>query len=153
MMFVLPERLRYVQQLLKDKKGWMLTLPERPRPEVWNRLKRARSVAEVRKIADELHKGNRTISAAQWKPFHFRARDLLRAKRLHNYPKSNRPRSDDKRIHFFAKVLAGLMQGIAPATAAKRLSNLALPDSHEIARDFQRSCEELFKDVQKGEGK
>ncbi|MCI0722935.1 MAG: hypothetical protein L0338_28805 [Acidobacteria bacterium] len=150
---VLPEKLRYARQLLKDAKSWILTPPEPPRPEVWSRLKKARSVAEVRKIADELHRVNRTISAAQWKPLHLHARDFLRAKRLHSYPKSDRPRSDDKRIHFFAKILAGLMQGIAPATAIKRLSNLALPDSHDITREFEKSWNILFEDIRKGEKK
>ena len=53
---------------------------------------------------------------------------LYRATRLWNYPKDKgRPTSDNKRIEFFAKALAGLMLGISPATATKRLSHWKLP--------------------------
>ena len=53
--------------------------------------------------------------------------EILRAKRLWNYPRTNRPGSGDKRIQFFAKALAGLTLGIAPATATKRLSGWRWP--------------------------
>ena len=48
------------------------------------------------------------------------AEDILKAKRLWNYPKANRPRSDDKRIEFFAKSFGALTLGKAPATATAR---------------------------------
>ncbi len=149
---VLPEKLEHARQLLRGKKGWILMPPEPPRPEIWERLKRARSVAEVRQTARDLHERNRMISAPQWEAFHSHAEDLLRAKKLHNYPKSNRPHSDDKRIHFFAKVLAGLMQGIAPATATKRLARLPLPNSHDIRRDLENYAESFWEAHRKEKG-
>src|SRR5205807_6869132 len=48
------------------------------------------------------------------------AREIQRAKRLWNYPRTDRPRSDDKRIEFFAKSFAALTLGKAPATATAR---------------------------------
>ena len=54
--------------------------------------------------------------------------ELYRAKCLWTYPQAtDRAKSDDKRIEFFAKALAGLMLGISPATAMKRLSRWRLP--------------------------
>jgi len=38
-------------------------------------------------------------------------------------PEAKRPRSDNKGIESFSKVLADVMSGIAPITAAKRLSH------------------------------
>ena len=46
--------------------------------------------------------------------------EVLKAKRLWNYPRTDRPRSDDKRIEFFAKSFAALTLGKAPATATAR---------------------------------
>jgi hypothetical protein len=48
------------------------------------------------------------------------AEEILKAKSLWNYPKTERPRSDDKRIKFFAKSFAALTLGQAPATATGR---------------------------------
>jgi hypothetical protein len=45
------------------------------------------------------------------------AKKIWDIKRLWNYPK----KSDDKRIVFFSKTLAGLSFGLAPATAQHRL--------------------------------
>ncbi len=54
--------------------------------------------------------------------------ELGAAKHLWFYPRDSvRPSSDHKRIDFFAKTLAGLMLGVAPATAAKKLSQRKLP--------------------------
>ena len=50
-------------------------------------------------------------------------RALVKAKRFPHYPKNPRPSSDDKRLIFFAKVLAGLEHGLAPLSATKRLSH------------------------------
>ena len=43
------------------------------------------------------------------------AKGFLEARMLPSYPRSTRPRSDDKRVAFFAKVLAGFELGVAPA--------------------------------------
>ena len=105
--------------LVRGRKGWELQPPVLPRRELWQRLKRGRSVADVRQVARGLRRSHPTYSNI----FNARAEDLLRAKQLPNYPRSDRPRSDEKRIWFFAKVLAGLEEGIAPLTATKRLAH------------------------------
>jgi hypothetical protein len=81
------------------------------------------------------------------------AEDFLRAKRLPHCPKSNRPRSDTKRIEFFAKVLAGLKLGIAPATATKRLAHCVL-STGDITRHLDLpDYTEVLKRTRKGERK
>jgi hypothetical protein len=80
-----------------------------------------------------------------------RAKDLLKAKQSLAYPSSRRARSEDKRVHFFAKACAGLGLGIAPATAIKRLSNLRLPDSRTLKRESYEY--EFPKHAQKGQRK
>ncbi len=42
--------------------------------------------------------------------------ELFKARKLWNYPRTDRPTSDDKRIEFFAEALAGLMMEVSPAT-------------------------------------
>jgi hypothetical protein len=49
------------------------------------------------------------------------------AKKLPNYPKTDRARSDDKRVEFWAKTMTGASLGIAPITAVKRLSHWHWP--------------------------
>jgi hypothetical protein len=128
---VFPGRERQARQLVRAYKGWEFVPPEPPRPELWKRLKDAHSAAEVRQLARRICK---IFPTAHWEYLHARAEDFIKAKSLHNYPRSSRSRSDDKRIHFCAKVLSGLMQGISPATATKRLAHLVLPDGSEIKR-------------------
>jgi hypothetical protein len=48
---------------------------------------------------------------------------LIISKRLPSYARTTRPSSDDKRIIFCSKVLAGARFGLAPITAVKRLSH------------------------------
>jgi hypothetical protein len=154
-----PQRFDEARELVRGQKGYVLTPPILPRRELWEGLKNARSAADVQRIARKLHLGW-YISAAQWAPLHCHAQDLVRARQLHNYPDSKkRASSDEKRIHFFAKVLSGLMQGpaiatkvrlringrrrtilfcandgISPATATKRLARLPLPNKEDFNR-------------------
>jgi hypothetical protein len=140
--------LKDARELVRRSKNWRLTPPVFPKPRLWKRLNKTRSAAEVRKIAGRIRRGYPMLASV----LDSHAEDFLAAKRLHNCPKSDRPRSDDKRAQFFSKVLAGLRLGIAPATATKRLSHALLPDSKQI---FVRSLEEyasgVFKVPQKGE--
>jgi hypothetical protein len=102
-----------------------LILVERPtvaRPEIWKRLSGSRSAVDIREISRRIRQQDPLLASTLYSY----AEGLLEAKLLHNYPKSKRPSSDDKRIDFFAKVLAGLRLGIAPATATKRLSHIPL---------------------------
>jgi hypothetical protein len=101
--------------------------------EVWNQLKTARSVGAVRSVASEMRvwvdRCRPPISGAAIFPqvVASHSKELLEARELPSYPRSNRPSSDDKRVEFFAKVLAGLELGIAPATAIKGLHGERFP--------------------------
>lgn len=128
-----------VLNFVRGSRQWKFVPPVSPRPEMWRRLRSACSAAEVRDIARSLrHPLLRSILSSH-------PEDFLRAKRLPQFPKSNRPSSDAKRIEFVAKVLSGLNLGIAPATATKRLAHyflstgditrhLALPDYSEVLK-------------------
>jgi hypothetical protein len=162
---VSAERFDDARELVKGKKGYVLTPPDLPRPDLWEGLKDAHSAADIQRIARMLHLDGH-ISWAQWAPLHCHAEDLVRARKLHNYPDSEkRASSDEKRIHFFAKVLSGLMQGpwiatkvrlringrrrtfhfhwnegIAPATATKRLARLPLPNKEYFERYWKEAA-------------
>jgi len=129
-------------ELVRRNKNWRLTPPVFPRPELWQRLNKTRSVAEVRKIAGRIRRVYPLLASLLYS----QAADFLAAKKLHNCPKSNRPRSDDKRAQFFSKVLAGLRVGIAPATATKRLAHSSLPDSKTIiVRSLEEGADGVFR--------
>jgi hypothetical protein len=113
---------------LKLNEGWDYTPPILPSEQIWGRLKKATSVKEMRSA----------LRAAQrflfhnWKQWHSgsipcklqrHATALLKAKQQFNYPKSRRNRSDDKRVAFFAKALAGLELDRSPLYTSKRLSH------------------------------
>jgi len=135
--------------LVRRDKNWRFTPPTSARSEIWKRLTIARSVAEVRKIARRL----RPLYPLLASTLDSHAEDFLRAKQLPNYPRSNRPRSADKRTQFFAKTLAGLSLRIAPATAIKRLAHSALPDTQAFHGLFNVSYITLSKVLQRGETK
>ena len=44
-------------------------------------------------------------------------KQIIQARRLRNYPRTDRSGSDDKRVEFFAKILAGLQVGLTAITA------------------------------------
>ena len=146
------EARRDVLGLMKRNKNWSFRPPAYRRPEIWKRLIKARTVAAVQEVARRIRRQQSWVLASI---LYSHAEGFLRAKRLHNYPESNRPGSDDKRIQFFAKVLAGLKLGIAPATATKRLAHSGLPDRHTYSGLFSSMpiYSELFKVRQKGEKK
>jgi hypothetical protein len=134
---VSPGKERDARKLIRGRKNYILTPPAPGNPELWTRLKNTRSAAEVQLLALQIL----NVSPTQhWIVLHSHAEDFLRAKTLHNYPRSKRPRSDEKRIHFFAKVLSGFMQDIAPATATKRLSHLSLPSAQDIKKSFEEEA-------------
>jgi hypothetical protein len=127
----LPER-------MTTEKGWIIYRPVMPKPAVWEQLKRARTVAQIKNVGrgmGGLH--SLFVSSTDWAQnpagaFRHYAEEILAAKRLPNYPKTNRPRSDDKRVEFMAKTMAGLTLGLAAITALKRLSHWRWPkDSSE----------------------
>lgn len=128
----------FINMVEKKATGkWKIVRPIFPNPEAWEQLKKASTVPELRRAAGRIRRWARAMPGVDWKEagigqplefFHFsrvirrHAIELLRAKQMRNYPRE-RPTNDDKRIVFFAKVMAGLSLGIAPATATKRLGH------------------------------
>ena len=109
--------------------GTLIFPPISSRLELWEQLKHPRSMKDAHRTINAILRW--TCDAGDFKNYQIpegREAELYRATRLWNYPKDKeRPTSDGKRIEFFAKALAGLMLGISPATATKRLSHWKLP--------------------------
>ncbi len=137
-------------------KDWVIFRPVSPAPEIWELLKRARSIREIREASRRIRKwlSQCRPDGHWWLPgepidipdaLDLYADKILSGKRLPNYAKTNRPRSDDKRIEFFSKILAGARVGIAPITAAKRLSRWHWPKDW-----YSREAEELRR-ISEGE--
>lgn len=98
-----------------------------PNSAAWDQLKRAHTEREIRRVAESIRRWAQQVERSDWQtefPLVIRdhAKDLLRAKKSWNYPRKGRPKSDDKRVLFFAKVLAGFMFGLSPGYATKRLA-------------------------------
>ncbi len=122
----------------------------------WQQFKSARTVPAIRRAADMIRRwatSRRHSTGIEWSTtlegtgshnfsdaIRRHTRDLLRAKQLPNCP--NDPASnDDKRILFFAKVMAGLTLGLSPLTATKRLGHWHLPRdwAEKVSKDFQET--------------
>jgi len=121
-------------------KEWLISRPVMPASEIWDLLKRARSVAEIRNASRRIRKWmTRQFGPGlgRWLPgapavefadaLDLYADQVLSGKRLPSYAKTDRPSSDDRRVVFLSKVLAGAKLGLAPITAVKRLSHWDLP--------------------------
>lgn len=128
---------------LPDKlkaKDWVIFRPVMPSPEIWLQLKAARSIGEIRKASRKMRNWMTREFGPQvgrWLPgappvefadaLDLYAEKLLTGKHLPAYAKTDRPSSDDKRVLFISKVLAGARLGLAPITAVKRLSHWHFP--------------------------
>jgi hypothetical protein len=112
---------------------WVVERWVSPAPELWKRLRNARSAREIEQVAKDISRwessqglgytGNKDYDFPRALQLHASA--FVKAKTLPEYPsapQSKRPRSDEKRAWFFAKVLAGLMLGRSPLYALRRLS-------------------------------
>ncbi len=117
------------KQAVRGGGTWWLLLPDKsPLPKIWEKLKRARTIAEMQKALTKILR-LLFVSENNWqrkgnKPLREIAAELLQSRRLSSYPRApeaKRTQSDNKRVAFFAKVLAGVEMGIAPATTIKRL--------------------------------
>lgn len=91
-------------------------------PQVWERLKLARSANQIREACD----ASTFCLNSRKCPYLFvvdlcaNASTFLRGKR-YRCPNSNRPSSEEKLAAHFARVMAGIMVGISPARAIDRL--------------------------------
>src|SRR5262249_53378034 len=114
-------------------KGWEIWPPLLPAPELWEQLKQARSVTDVKKTSHGIRKwiDSESVLSGCLPGFpavtipdalDSYAQDFLTGMKLPSYAKTERPLSDNKRVNHLAKVLAGARLGLAPITAAKRLS-------------------------------
>jgi hypothetical protein len=120
---------------------WVVDPPVLPAPEVWERFKSARSKVEVQKALTIMQKHVREVDLGVLTHLFTTAQEhaeaVLQAKRLPHYPRSRRQGSDNKRIDFFAKVLAGIALGLSPLTTTKRLSRW-LPTIPLYSADLER---------------
>jgi len=132
-------------------KEWLIFRPVMPEPEVWALLKRAGTASEIRVasrgIRDWMTK-QFGANVLRWLPgdppleftdaLDLYAEALLIGKRLPSYAKTDRPKSDDKRVVFLSKVLAGARYDLAPITAVKRLSHWNFPKdwAEKTLREF-----------------
>lgn len=108
-------------------------------PQLWKQLRRPESIKQLQRTGEDIYGWlSASVPGIRGTP-EFRealcshATELFSAHKLWNFPRTDRPSSDEKRIAFFAESLAGLMVGIAPATATKKLvrwtpPKLWLPD-------------------------
>lgn len=124
-------------QRKKDKHGvWAIEPPVIPSPDLWEDLKEARSERAITAIAAKIAQWDqeqqlgytqnpRSSELAKYdfiRALTTHARTIMEALQLPEYPKTERSKSDDKRVWFFAKVLAGLMCEQRPLYTLKRLS-------------------------------
>ena len=111
---------------------YLLFRPIRPNRKIWDQLKTARTVTEVRKAARNFCRWAKRNpigrdDLAQTLSSH--ARDFLKAKGLPEYARSHRTQSDNKRIFFLSKVMAGLTQRRSTSYTLKRLAGWKLPEA------------------------
>jgi hypothetical protein len=141
-----------------EGQDWLVFPPTFPKPEVWEQLKKARSVPQIEQAASGIGELEATFSSSTaWAQnpagalSHF-AEAILEAKRLPHYPRKSRARSDDKRIVFLAKVMAGLTLGLRPITAVKKLSRWRWPKdwAEKSLREFVERQSRIFQDQQGG---
>lgn len=102
-------------------------------PQLWRQLKRPESLKQLQQTGEDIYAWlSASVPGIHSTP-QFRdalcghPSELFQARRLWNFPRTDRPSSDEKRIAFFAESLAGLMLGIAPATATKKLARWTPP--------------------------
>lgn len=142
---------------------WVIYRPTIPAPELWEQLKRARSIGEIRKVSRRITKwlDKEYGQLGRWLPgsppvdfcdaLDMYAESVLVGKRLASYAKTNRPTSDDKRVQLLAKVLAGARYSLAPVTAAKRLSHWHWPSdwAEKIQQKWAEESRKQFADQEK----
>ncbi len=120
---------KFMEELGKlSRTAWQVIPEIPPSPAAWEQLKAARKREEILHAAECIRHWARTVGRTDWQnEFPATMRDhaeaLLRAKKSWAYPRDpRRPTSDDKRVVFLAKVLAGLTLGLSPAYTIKILA-------------------------------
>lgn len=140
----IDELTKQVTKQFTKQKGWVFFSPVLPNLAAWERFKKARTVLEVRRAAGMMRVEYFYLPRGLSKPasvfIREHAKDLLLAKKLPHYPR-RAASNDDKRVVFFAKVLAGLSLGIRPLYATKKLGHWDWSKDHGSAalREFTAS--------------
>jgi hypothetical protein len=124
-------RVRDHREKMRTGAGWVLKkepydIKGRPgEPDIWKRLKSARTVAQVRNAcrASRLWLNPRETQRPWVMDLQAHAAEFLDGK-ARRYPKSDRPSSERKRIVHFARVMAGITVGISPARAIDLFRNM-----------------------------
>jgi hypothetical protein len=139
---------RKTEKLLEDlkKRGYRIGWPVYSSPRIWTDLKHAVSIRQASGAIRALRRWRRVELPNVGKDnvllmLQHNPRIFLRAKVLPNYPR--RPESnDDKRVIFFAKVLAGLEMDRTPLYTTKTLSGWRCKNYwSDVSIDYVRSFE------------
>jgi len=122
-----------------------------PEPGLWDALIRARTPEAVRRVCKRwekwLHPGSGLRVYPQRLAKH--AREFLKIMRNDRYPRSPRPSSDEKRLDFFARGMAGVDVGISPLTAIDRLRKMKHTRTCECWRCYWKRMKEFERFMSK----
>lgn len=131
--------------------SWRIIPAIPPNRTAWEKLKKARTQGEIRQATRDIGRWARRVERKDWTAFPQaicdHAKDLLRAKQMWTYPRDlQRRTSDDKRIVFLSKILAGSTVGLSPSYTVKRLAQLAWPLDKEWIQGPFVAMEKSFRD-------
>lgn len=138
-------------------KDWKIFPPVVPKPDIWEKLKHAQTVSQVKKAIKGMAELQMAFaSSTPWAgnpagAIRRYAEGVLAAKQLPHYPRAERPRSDDKRVLFLAKSMAGLTLGLSAITAVKLLSHWHWPKdwAEKTLREFvDREKQKFVKHIE-----
>jgi len=113
-------------------------------PKLWSGLKEAHSAKALLRIGEVIYQwlADAQPGIAETPEYRTtlceRSEEILSVRGLWNYPRTNRPKSDDKRIEFYAEAFAGLSSGVSPATATKKLARWIPPRLWDIKFDLKQ---------------
>jgi hypothetical protein len=139
--------------------AWLIWYPVKPARELWEQFKNASTLTEHRSVVSKIKKwwkvpgedrgsfqeatrfapgwvGKSTSEVAEL----LASPQLLDAKSLWLYPRGKLRDNDDDRIEFFAKAAAGVMWGMAPATASRKLTGIDI-SRHVLTKSIQKHIE------------
>jgi len=144
---IIPQRPEDARMFLRDLKRlspirWHVSAAIPKNLVAWEKLKRARTQKEMWQAAKSIRNWARCLPRGEQRQkfpgfILAHANDLLRAKGMSSYPgDQDRGKSDNKRIIFLAKVLAGLMFGLSPSYAIKRLAHWAYDEREWLMGPF-----------------
>jgi hypothetical protein len=99
-------------------------------PDIWERLKRATKPQQVRRVCSQSRHWLNPKRSELGRILYKHADQFLEAKADPAYPRSERGSSENKRIQFLARAMAGVSVGMSPATGVDLLRKAKVP-SHK----------------------